>query len=495
MKTPAEKTAAGVLAALFALCVFRAATQSIVHDEAFTWQLYLTTPKHWLFHHFDPNHHFLHTLLLRLSTSLFGFSELAMRLPALLGAALYFTAVWRFCRWALGDGWRLPLAVAATALNPLVLDFLAIARGYGLALALWMWALALAGPELEKETHDRKRIALAGLCAALSVTANLVFVLPVLATSAIVLGIGWRREAQAARANREAALALARSLTEKKARKKLRAVEAARPPLWRDYLVPAVAVAVLFLIFSPVRRANATQLIVGAASIGESLRSLAAESLASSAADLTQPFALWMTFIGMALGPAIVLAGAVAALRTGRVPLLLASLPAAVSAVLLLVLHFAAGLLYPVDRTGLYFLPAAALTLALFGGEAWPRAARVPALALTAAVVVCFAAQIRWQWYSTWRYDADTARFAERLEQERERNPTARIAHSWELEPALNFYRITRGYQRLPEFERNPVGPGADLYVLIPKDQKDAQPLGLRTVYRGPASGSVLAVK
>ncbi|SRR6266851_9145065 len=58
--------------ALWALCAYRAITQSIVHDEALTYQLYLAGPAARIFDSFDANHHFLNTLLMKLSVSLFG---------------------------------------------------------------------------------------------------------------------------------------------------------------------------------------------------------------------------------------------------------------------------------------------------------------------------------------------------------------------------------------------------------------------------------------
>ena len=69
LRTPSERTAAGLLAALWVVCVWRAATQSVVHDEAFTYGFYLAGPASAIFTHFDANHHFLNTLLMLVSTS------------------------------------------------------------------------------------------------------------------------------------------------------------------------------------------------------------------------------------------------------------------------------------------------------------------------------------------------------------------------------------------------------------------------------------------
>src|SRR5262249_54089449 len=133
-----------MLGGLLLLEVYRAATQSLTHDEAFTYQMYIAAPFGAMFTVYDANHHFLATLLMRLSTALFGSSELALRLPTLLACAWYFHTVFRLALLAFGDGWTLLLAAALAAGNPLMLDLLAAARGYGLALALLMCAIYYA---------------------------------------------------------------------------------------------------------------------------------------------------------------------------------------------------------------------------------------------------------------------------------------------------------------------------------------------------------------
>src|SRR5947209_6902870 len=97
-----EHVAKVYLGALWLVCLYRAITQSIVHDEALTYQLYLAAPFGEMFHTYSANHHFLNTLLMYLSVSVFGLSEWSMRLPALAGAALYFAAVYRLARRAFG---------------------------------------------------------------------------------------------------------------------------------------------------------------------------------------------------------------------------------------------------------------------------------------------------------------------------------------------------------------------------------------------------------
>ena len=139
-----------------------------------------------MFTFFDANHHFLNTLLMYLSTSLFGVSEWSMRLPALAGAALYFAAVYRLCRYAFGDGYTFLLSVALLTLNPLILDFMVVARGYA-----WRWGCGCGrspcAPLYRRSENSNAATTSRGqaIALSLSVVANLVFVTP----AAILAGL------------------------------------------------------------------------------------------------------------------------------------------------------------------------------------------------------------------------------------------------------------------------------------------------------------------
>lgn len=140
------------LALLWLVCLYRAITQSIVHDEALTYQIYLAGPAARIFDLFSANHHFLNTLLMKLSVSTFGLSEWSMRLPALAGAALYFAAVYRISTREFRSALASWLAAGLLTLNPFTLDFMVAARGYGMGLALLLWALAVLLSESQSPT-------------------------------------------------------------------------------------------------------------------------------------------------------------------------------------------------------------------------------------------------------------------------------------------------------------------------------------------------------
>src|SRR5437868_3683646 len=293
-----EAAAKAFLAALWIVCVYRAATQSFVHDEALTYQLFISHPFADMFRVFSANHHFLNTLLMYGCASLFGLSEWSLRIPALAGAALYFAAVYRIARHAFGAGLTFLLAVALLTLHPLILDFLVAARGYGMGLALWLWAFALLLPCFEQPETAAPRGA--GIALSLSVVASLVLLIPAAVLAAIAL---WR---------------LPRKLA---------------------FAAPIAAVALLFVIVSPLHAARPDNFYAGSATIADSLRRLAWATVEHRRAWRDTPIAdAARDALAFFLGPAILIAGLVT--RRSLLVTLSASIAIA-SALVLWLLHIA----------------------------------------------------------------------------------------------------------------------------------------------------------
>ena len=165
------------VAAAFALVwsILRAVQQAITLDEADTYFWFGGREAKFIWYPL-PNNHVLNTLLIWLSTHVFGVSALTVRLPALLGAALYISVAYFLCR-AITGRFALQFAtLICLVYNPFVLDFFAAARGYSLANAFLMAALAI--PVWHTRT-GRKSVpvssALASAAIGLSFASNLSF--------------------------------------------------------------------------------------------------------------------------------------------------------------------------------------------------------------------------------------------------------------------------------------------------------------------------------
>ena len=239
-----------LLAALFAVHVYRAAATPATADEAYSYDRYVRPPIREVLAAYDPGNHLLYTLLAKRSIGLFRLSEFSLRLPGLLAGSLYLWAVWLFAR-RIARPPALALAVAAAlALNPWSLDLYHTAWGYGLPVTLALCALdlMLAAP------LPPRNLNLAAVCLGLAVADSPRFLLPAAALAAVCLVVLLRRVPPAA-----AFLIFA-----------------------ERFLVPAVATAFIILVLlmshahSAVRPAPPTRAEeAGARSLAQALRAIA----------------------------------------------------------------------------------------------------------------------------------------------------------------------------------------------------------------------------
>lgn len=496
-------SAQALLACLFALSVYRAFTQSLTYDESLTWEHFILAPASNLFHFFDANHHFLNSLLARISTSLFGVSEWSMRIPALAGAVVYFTACYRLAKTAFGESFTMLLAVALATMNPLVLDFMVAARGYGLALALWMWAAALLLEAFTKRSYQPPQMAMAGVALALSVTANFTFVLP--AAALVGLTLFFVRKAQAPDPVPETAKNRADSKHGHSNRKKKKT---AGPPQaakggtapWIWFVLGGAAVTILFFILAPVDQMHSAHFYTGAADLKESLRSFSSYSL-----DRTGPFhgQHWLDSLSDAVAfvvaPLIVVAGLIFGILRRNLLLIVTASAAAFSAIALLLMHVLLSMAYPSDRTGIYFLPLAALILVglayVWSGQGSWRVASIAAYAMGVLLVVHFATEIDPRKFLVWEYDADTRELSQYLAAHRPRGQEiVRVGGSWQLQQSLSYYAITQNWT-WAELRKGEPTADLDFFALTPWDRtKVEKEFRLKEIYVGPVSGSALAV-
>ncbi|MBI3511118.1 MAG: hypothetical protein HY064_10680 [Bacteroidetes bacterium] len=142
--TPVLYLSAG---ALFIYLAIRAKNISITWDEAQTFFEYVRTPR-WLPHdlnYMSANNHLLNTWLMKISVSLFGSGELALRLPNVLAGGIFFTALIATLKQWFGNNWRILPVFLIIALQPWLLDYFSIARGYGLSVAMMMCGIFYSG--------------------------------------------------------------------------------------------------------------------------------------------------------------------------------------------------------------------------------------------------------------------------------------------------------------------------------------------------------------
>lgn len=500
---------------LLATNFYRAATQSIVHDEALTWQFYLSGPASAIFQTYDANNHFLATVLFRISTALFGQSEFAMRLPTVLAGAWFFWTVLRLNALLFGEGWFFLLGCAALTLNPILLDFLVAARGYGLAMAGLFWGLyeMLAWIEERRQGMDsgvlHKRLWKAAAGCSIAVAANLILLMPVF-TIAAAFCVLLLRTRETSSATKPA------PANPRKKTKKGKPEPAALAPT-RSYrsllhfVIPVALLALVFLLASPIDSARTGLFYSGAPTADVSVRSVMEVSFGyGDRTGLPQRIEeIWM-MIGVVFLPGMVMAGLATTWIVRRssesvvvIATLFSSLAVAVSAFLLFCAHSISGIPYPEDRTGIYFVPLAtlaALGLAriLMERAGPPRWIGIAASVVLASFAIEFAAQFNVKSFWVWRYDADTKRIFAVLEAAPK--PAAapdgqvRLGVSWVYEPALNYYREVRNATWMAPVLRDGFSGARQFFVVSPQDQGTPAVPKMKQIYKGPVSGTVVGV-
>jgi hypothetical protein len=419
--------------------VIRAATQSITIDEAAAYEAFVQhgARSMWIA---NAGNHVLFTVLAVLTTSVFGPHVFALRLPTLFGAAMYFGSAVYLCRVVVTGAVRRTIFLTAFCLNPLILDFLVAARGYGLALGFLLIAVCvltsvlLRVDTLKFVARDFRLLAGASAALGLSVCANFSFASPVAVLGATFL-------VTVATVRRPAANTLAKVTL----------------ALVYPGLVVLFCICGYTLLHFPTR-----QLVYGASTVGVLVRSVVNDSLHSPNGNILNPELLqaahWLT----AVVPYAVVAGLVLAVANavwrhrarggGRLtPAQLVALLGAATVILTVAVHgvlrAAFGTLMPEGRTASWIVPMVVLTLAAATADepAIRVGRRRPGLGIVTLVAGMLAVAnvtcLRISYFQQWQFDADTHAAYQLLAHEARRLHVVQPVVDWHYNAAINFYR------------------------------------------------------
>jgi hypothetical protein len=475
------------LAAVFAMlwAVARASVQSITMDEADTYLDFVgrSAPFHWWPF---PNNHLLNSLLMRMFTLIFGVSHLTIRLPALIGAAIYIGVCWYVCvllpaRFA----FRFALFLCLVY-NPFVFDFLVAARGYSWATALLLCVVAVPGAGLASNTA--RNISTAKLCAACSVLAALSFTSNFSFAFAdfgvLLMALLW--------IGRERGFSLR----------------------WLSAAIVPGALVIVLLPLSILLHFPREQLYAGTPSLWQTFRSVIHWSLYELNPEVASPLMLQlMRRIEKLLFPAL---GLIVVWRlvllkgqkhAGEQVRWLKSLAVALAgaAAIATVLHWVAfhafGLLMPLDRTALFYVPLCTLATGVM--VSIPVESRMGRASYCAFVTVLtlfalhFLYSMRLTYFAEFRYDADLKKVYAELAGYNHEYCVDRVESDWFYTSSLNFYRLVSGRESFSEFQRAYVlTEDAQVYVLEANiDRKFIDAQKLTVVFHGDSTEAVIAVR
>ncbi|MBK6777376.1 MAG: glycosyltransferase family 39 protein [Flavobacteriales bacterium] len=137
----------------------------VIYDEAFTYTYYASRPISVILSDYSyPNNHILHTLLVKLSTAVFGVGLWQIRLPALLAGIAMMPLCYLFVR-AMFNRYIALMTLALVAASGCLIEYSALGRGYSLTWFFFMAAL-VAGRHFVKTNNAVSAVAV-GICCAL----------------------------------------------------------------------------------------------------------------------------------------------------------------------------------------------------------------------------------------------------------------------------------------------------------------------------------------
>jgi uncharacterized membrane protein len=446
--TASIKTARWILAALLAVNLYRAMTQSVTPGEAWNFDRFIGPTWQESLAHFDVNNHVLNTLLVRISTAQFHLTELSLRLPSLLAGAFYLWVVFRMARRWFGDGLLFLAVVCLLTLNPVAVDALSEARGYGMALACWMWALELLLESVE--SLSPQKLKLAALCLGLSVAATLAFAAPALAL--LVVFLAWSNSG------------------------------AGTPPPGRPFpgrvLVLIFFLTAFVLLAIPLDRAEWKTLAVGATSLRQTINEITALSLGTSLKVIGA-----MARVAVAL---VALAGAAAALHYWRrrdgALIALAGASLALTLVLLMAAH--RWLRAPFPQEGaIYMIPLITLIVAVVILKQNSKAAQIVFLAVSTVLLARYVIEFPFGIYAAGRPFTGARTLAKTL-RAHTKGASPRIGVSPAAEPIMSYYRTRYRQGNWQPIDRQPPTGVYDFYVLTPADAPLIEERHLHVLYR-----------
>jgi hypothetical protein len=517
---------------------YRAAVQSITHDEAVTYERYVRGPLYKIVTSTDANNHILHSLLCRATVGICGPSEFVLRLPSLMGGLFLLVMVGRVGWRVWGPSITTVVAVLLVGLNPFVMDYQSIARGYSLALALWVAALdqflaACIGSnswdisnaeDPNRQSSDRSsdkknysfthqlppsvdsHVRRSSQLLALSVLANLTFVL-----AAWALGACWACWAWQVRR---------RDVTETKRQ--------TFQWFWQTLIRPGTIVFACLAL--PLVKLRPSHFYYGSQSFADSLCSFVNASFAHHPQNWPWDnqsawFQHWLEIIALKILPIVIIALIVVWLyearqlvnrsvgssnRVGPGVMLFYFSAGTLFVVLglLVVLHLSIGLKLPLERTGLYLVLPFYLAILTVGSTrlvsfrpTWQFSASVLQRAVTVGgllLCIVWGGQLQWNHYRSWNYDRDSRSVFQQIVAMHQRAPKQqlRVGATWALAPALNFYRDVYQADYVERIGRsNQYPPDVDLFVVAGTEVGGVLPSEpVIEIYRGTDSGTIVAV-
>lgn len=420
---------------LLVYVAWRAANISFSHDESLSYTIITGNDTQM----YTANNHWLNTIFMYLSSKIFGYSEFALRLPSLIAFVIYLVFIYRIFTRFSGNWIALLFAVPVLLMNPFILDFFGLARGYGLGMAFFTVGIYYFLAYFLKEQSSRYLLCLI-LSNVLCIYANYTFFTPILGLhiTAFIIYFSTHRDKM-----KQLAIFYAIELL---------------------LLIPAI-MNILYL-------SKKNELYAGGTTgvIADTLKSIAIYSFFDD--RLYSPAIYFFSFL-------IIIA---LLMRKNRVLNFIKLLVFAMLAIPTL-LYFVMEIRYPTDRGAIYWIVIAGILVMfitdwLVRNKPWKIISLAFGGVLAATAILCvvnFRERYNLTYAIIWKYDSDVENMLTSLEKrignkDIPSKEKTTLGISWFLEPSINYYRETKNYTWLEPVNRDGVAGNYDFYAGFAED-------------------------
>ena|SRR6218665_482599 len=445
-------------ALIFSYVLVRAYVLSITWDEAYTYIEFARNGKIILdkYELMSANNHILNTALMILFTKAFGVSEIVMRIPSLITLLLFLFYSAKLVK-NIHNFWLCITAFLVITVNPYLLDFFCMARGYGLSIGLMMCSIYYFYQLHVKEKKIRFAF-LSVFFACLAVLANFVLLNYCVVLFGLIALLFFYNALLAGSSFKEKALSIAKGLA-----------------------LPAILMFLLFLFIVPI----AIQLKEAGALFFGGERGFWADTV-STITDrcfYEMGYNYWLQrlakgFVFLILAGALVfVAGKIAVKKLKGHALFLASLLLLLGLCCLstVVQHKLMETPYLLDRTALFLVVLFDLIFVFFIAEFSKEKAFAALFVHASAIIliVHFCLSFNLHYVLEWKLDADTKEMLSDLEKIKEvpkGKETVSIGIPLIFDPAINFYREKNGLDWLNTVWRNETTNPLQDYFFLSQD-------------------------
>jgi len=469
---------------LFSYTSYRAYNMSFTHDESYTYTRYIHGSVMEIISYnvgpVLPNNHILNTLGMKFFESLFGSSELVLRLTNLLGYLLYII----FCILILKklkNPFLLVTGFIILNFNPFLLDFFALARGYGLSVSMMIISIYYFLKWLDSNASKHLRLTfIFGILAVLSNFTLLNYYLAIWVVYIICL--------------------LNKSIKNKIQLKKIPWY------LFKKNIIPLAATIILgIILYEPIRKiVKGDNLFGGKISFWEDTIG----SLLSSSNYFQVYGAHFYSYSYSIISIILVIALIVSITEFFKNKFYITKTPSLIFLLILFISAFSTIIQnylfeneFLTHRTALFYIPLFWLTT-IFALHFLIKIKIVKLLPYLFIIFLITA--LSYHLFHTmsvsftldWKYDARTNEMIIDLEKEviqaQKENQTVKLGINWLFEPTINFYRKTKNLKWLNKVNRDGFENNFDYYYILEKDYETIKDHNHVIIKKYPLSKSLL---